>query len=179
MLNDLSKRIATEAFFAAVKIVSAHGLIAHIGSLEKQRFPDQQFDAIIYSHVIEHVHNSVGLLLECGRVFKPGSKLVVVMPYSASWGNRYVGASWFNLDPPRRLHIFNQVSLRRAAEDAGLTVCALISSVRYADGVFRASRSNQNGRRNIWNESYSWIVHKWSARVLQWLEYLLLRTGLN
>ena len=162
----------------AVAAVAARGLTVHAGSLEKQCFPDRQFDALVSSHVIEHVHDPVGLLRECRRILTPGGRLVVITPNTASWGHRWFRESWLHLDPPRHLHLFNVVSLRRAAEEAGLTVCRLTSTVRDADGQFRASRDIQNTQRHVWGSRHSWTVLRWS-KALQWVEWLLLQAGLD
>jgi SAM-dependent methyltransferase len=161
---------------AAVKAASARGLTVHAGSLKKQNFPDGSFEAIVSSHVIEHVHDPVGLLRECGRILKPGGRLVVVTPNTASWGHRWFRNNWLALDPPRHLHLFNSISLCRAAEQADLGICSLASSVREADGLFRASRDIQNTRRHVWGSRHSWIVNCWS-RILQRVEWLLLQAG--
>jgi len=42
----------------ALADVVARGMVAHTGNLEEQCFPGQLFDAIVSSHVIEHVHES-------------------------------------------------------------------------------------------------------------------------
>jgi len=161
----------------AVAIVAARGMTVHTGSLENQCFPDQQFDAIVSSHVIEHVHDPVSLLRECGRILRPGGRLVIITPNTASWGHKWFGPSWRGLEPPRHLHIFNPVALRCAAEGAGLSVCTLTSTVRDAEGIFRASHAIQNGGHYVRN-SHSWITRRWS-RALQWVEWLLLQAGLD
>lgn len=158
----------------AVEIVAARGIKVHTGTLENQHFSDHQFDAIISCHVIEHVHDPVSLLRECGRILRPGGKLVIITPNTASWGHKWFGSNWRGLEPPRHLYIFNTVALRRTAEKAGLSICALSSTVRDAEGIFRASYAIQN------NESYdcSWFMRRWS-RAMQFLEWLLLKAGLD
>lgn len=163
---------------AAVKAASARGLTIHAGGLKEQRFPDGSFDAVVSSHVIEHVHDPVGLLRECGRILRPGGRLVVVTPNTASWGHRWFRNNWLALDPPRHLHLFNSISLRRAAEQAELKICRLTSNVRDADGLFRASRDIQNTQRHVWGSRHPWIVKRWS-KVLQLAEWLLLKAGLD
>ena len=160
----------------AVAAVATRGLTVHVGSLESQRFPDRQFDAIVSSHVIEHVHDPIDLLRECRRVLSLDGRLVVITPNTESWGHRWFRASWLNLDPPRHLHLFNPVSLRRAAEEAGLIVCHLTSTIRDADGLFRASRDIQHTRRHVWGSHHSWIVYHWS-KAMQRVEWLLLQAG--
>ncbi|MDN5882000.1 MAG: class I SAM-dependent methyltransferase, partial [Nitrosospira sp.] len=162
----------------AVEVASARGLTVHAGSLKEQGFPDRYFDAVVSSHVIEHVHDPVGLLRECGRILRPGGKLVVVTPNTASWGHRWFRSSWLALDPPRHLHLFNPVSLRRAAAEAGLTVYRLTSTVHAADGLFRASRDIQNTGRHVWGRRHPWVLRCWS-KVLQLAEWLLLQAGMD
>jgi len=162
----------------AASVATARGLIVHTGSLEEQCFPEQQFDVIVSSHVIEHVHDPVGLLRECRRVLSPDGKLVFITPNTSSWGHKWFGASWLHLDPPRHLHLFNPVSLRRTAEDAGFSVCTLTSTVRDADSVFRASYDIRNSGRHAWGHRHSWSVLCLS-KMLQWWEWLLLQTGVD
>ena len=160
----------------AVKVASARGLTVHAGSLKEQSFPDRYFDAVVSSHVIEHVHDPIGLLRECGRVLKPGGKLVIITPNAASWGHLWFRSNWLALDPPRHLYLFNPASLRHAAEKAGLAVHRLTSTVRDADGLFRASRDIRNTRRHVWGRRHPWVVRR-GSKILQLVEWLLLQAG--
>lgn len=162
----------------AVEVASARGLTIHLGSLEEQHFLGRSFDAVVSSHVIEHVHDPVGLLRECGRILRSDGKLVIITPNTSSWGHVWFRNHWLALDPPRHLHLFNSISLRRAAEEAGLKVLRLTSTVRDADGLFRASRDIQRTKRHVWGIRHSLGLRRWS-RVLQWVEWLLLQVGLD
>jgi 2-polyprenyl-3-methyl-5-hydroxy-6-metoxy-1,4-benzoquinol methylase len=162
----------------AVKTASARGLTVHAGNLKEQCFLDASFDAVVSSHVIEHVHDPVGLLRECARILRPGGRLVIVTPNTASWGHMWFRSNWLALDPPRHLHLFNSISLRRAAKQANLKICHLTSTVRDADGLFRASRDIQNTQRHVWGSRHPWIVNRWS-RILQLAEWLMLKIGLD
>ena len=162
----------------AVEIASARGLTIHFGSLEEQHFLGRSFDAVVSSHVIEHVHDPVGLLRECGRILRLDGKLVIITPNTSSWGHMWFRSHWLALDPPRHLHLFNSISLRRAAEEAGLKVLRLTSTVRDADGLFRASRDIQRTKRHVWGIRHSLGLRRWS-RALQWAEWLLLQVGLD
>lgn len=115
-----------------VAAARARGVSVHQGQLADAKFPNNHFDAVHSAHVIEHVHDPVGLLRECFRILKPGGKLVIITPNTASFGHKHFGAAWLNLDPPRHLMLFNQYNLRRAAEQQGFVVQRMDSTIRSA-----------------------------------------------
>ena len=115
-----------------VKAARARGVPVREGTLEQQAFPESHFDAVHSAHVIEHVYDPLSLLRECHRILKPGGRLVILTPNIESWGHKRFGSAWLNLDPPRHLILFSGATLRRAAEQAGLSVERLGSTVRSA-----------------------------------------------
>ncbi len=115
-----------------VTAARARGVAVHQGQLTEAKFPDHHFDAVHSAHVIEHVHDPVALLRECFRILKPGGKLVILTPNTASFGHKHFGSAWLNLDPPRHLILFNQQTLRSAAEQQGFIVERLDTTVRSA-----------------------------------------------
>jgi 2-polyprenyl-3-methyl-5-hydroxy-6-metoxy-1,4-benzoquinol methylase len=115
-----------------VEAARARGVTVRQGSVQEQQYPDNSFDAIHSSHVLEHLHEPVRVLKECCRILKPGGALVFLTPNTASWGHRRFGRNWLHLDPPRHLVLFNPRALRKAAEQSGLKVQRVDSSVRIA-----------------------------------------------
>lgn len=116
----------------AVEAGRKRGLAVRLGTLHEQRFPDASFDAIHSAHVIEHVHDPVGLLKECRRILRPGGNLVFLTPNIQSWGHETYREAWLNLDPPRHLILFTAAGMRRAAGEAGLSIERIDSSIRTA-----------------------------------------------
>ncbi len=74
------------------------------------------------THVIEHVHDPVDLLRECGRVLRPGGRMMVETPNAESSGHRLFGIAWHGLDAPRHLYLFSPTSLLVCAQKAGLQI---------------------------------------------------------
>ena len=107
--------------------------------LEKAKFPADSFDAVTITHVLEHVHDPIGLLKECLRVLKPGGRLVVVTPNAESLGHRIFKRSWRGLEPPRHLCLFSMQTLRICTERVGAQVKILRTSARSACFIWKAS----------------------------------------
>jgi len=120
-------------------------LKVHLGMLESQNFQNNIFDAIVMSHVIEHVYDPLAIFTESLRILRPGGKLVVTTPNIESLGHRRFQTSWLHLDPPRHLFIFSLRTMKKIAEKSGLSVAVLRSTTRWADGLWVAS---ENIRRN-------------------------------
>ena len=77
------------------------------------------YDAITLNHVIEHVHDPLGLLRDARRLLAPGGRLWLATPNLNSAGHDRYGPSWLALDPPRHLVLFTARALRSALERAG------------------------------------------------------------
>jgi SAM-dependent methyltransferase len=101
------------------------------GSLADAAFADDTFDAIVLSHVIEHVHDPIALLRECGRVLRPGGVLLIMTPNLERIGHRRFGADWRGLEPPRHLHLFSSRSLSTSVRLAGLDLAEVRTSARW------------------------------------------------
>ncbi len=106
----------------AIANAKSKGLDVYLGELEDQHFADNSFDAVLLSHVIEHVPHPIQLLKECHRVLKPGGHLVVITPNAASTGHKQFGQSWRGLEVPRHLQIFTPHSLTSIGKQAGFRV---------------------------------------------------------
>jgi 2-polyprenyl-3-methyl-5-hydroxy-6-metoxy-1,4-benzoquinol methylase len=116
-----------------------YGFNVHVGSLESIGYPDNSFDAITMSHVIEHVHDPVALLKECYRILKPTGYLVAVTPNINSWGHKKFEENWIHLDPPRHLHLFSDSTLRRCAIQAEVSNFSTLTTAAHSAHSFNAS----------------------------------------
>ncbi len=158
----------------AVRNAQRKELTVRLGSLEAQGYPDNAFDAIVMSHLLEHVHDPLQLLRESLRICKPGGHLVVVTPNSGSWGHRRFRNAWVHLDPPRHLHVFSLPSLRGLAEKAGFQRQVASTTIRATDWAFMASKSIQRTGKYAWGSAQPLHVQLW-ARAMQMAEWAILK----
>jgi len=86
-------------------------------------FPDDRFDLVWCSEVIEHLRDPNRALAELRRVAKPGADIIVTTPNSYALLFRFLAL--FGLTPARiqrkdHLHFFDIRDIRRLAPDAEL-----------------------------------------------------------
>ena len=138
------------------------------GLLVDAAFEDDFFDAIVLSHVIEHVHDPVELLRECRRVLRPGGVLKIMTPNLHSVGHRRFGADWRGLEPPRHLHLFSSRSLSSCIRKAGLAVTEVRTSARWVRGIWWVSGVIQHraGRRRR-APGIGAYVESWSMSIME------------
>jgi len=146
MMRDLGWQVEGIDFDEkAVNVARQTGLNVRCGALEGQNFPAASFDAVTLNHVIEHVPDPVGTLKECARILKPGGKLVLATPNTASLSHRVFKSDWRGLEPPRHLHIFSPTAIRGALAHAGfrnVTIHPIIaSSVVYESRMLRRGKT--------------------------------------
>ena len=130
----------------AVERATARGLEVHQGALEPAAFGDRRFDAITLAHVIEHVHDPSRLLANCRRLLKPTGRLVILTPNTSSWGHRHFARDWLSLDPPRHIHLFNPLNIRRLLESNKLTPTKIATLAINASAVWPASTAIRRSR---------------------------------
>lgn len=159
---------------SAVQNTRSKGLKAHTGTLEDLQYPENSFDAITMSHLIEHVHNPFELLKECRRILKPTGRLALVTPNINCAGHRIYGSSWFHLDPPRHLHIFTVDSLTKLLLKAGFHRTKVRTTIRDAGTAYVASRSVQRTGRYEMGSKQPLSVRVW-GKAMQTIEWAWLR----
>ena len=147
------------------------GLDVHAGSLPEHEFPDASFDAIVMSHLIEHVHHPLEVLKEARRILKPGRRLVLATPNAASLGHRFWRVNWPFLDPPRHLQLFTPRALKQLALAAGFEDVRVGTEVRTAAAMPSLLRS----RRLRTNTSATSRTMRIAGRLLAYGEELALR----
>lgn len=134
---------------AAADIARSRGLVVKDGILETADFEEASFDAIMLSHVLEHLIAPAETLGRIVRWLKPGGTLVTITPNPASISAAAYGRYWFSLDAPRHLVIPSPLALERLMRAVSLR--PEIFSIAHP-GVARSSiaRMKADKRRRPW-----------------------------
>lgn len=84
---------------------------------------DEQYDVVVFSGVLEHLHDPLDSLRRARRVLSPGGLVAVLyVPLLDSPQARAFGSRWVALDLPRHLVHFESTTFPRCAARAGLHV---------------------------------------------------------
>lgn len=108
------------------------GLTVHEGLITDLELATESYDAIVLSHVIEHVHDPVGLLAEAHRLLRPKGILSVTTPNAVGLGHRTFGRNWYGLDSPRHLFLFSPRTLATVARKGGFNACRIWTTATHA-----------------------------------------------
>jgi 2-polyprenyl-3-methyl-5-hydroxy-6-metoxy-1,4-benzoquinol methylase len=129
----------------AVSNARNKGLKVLLGTLQSQCYPDNSFDAIVMSHVIEHIPDPEELLRDCYRILCDHGQLTVTTPNAKSLGHRVFKSAWRGLEPPRHLRVFTSSALNLLAEKAGFRRRKVLVTTRGAQDIYLASRIIKRG----------------------------------
>lgn len=127
----------------AIEICLKRGL-AVSESLEP--IPDRCVDWVTMDHVIEHVHDPVGILRDCARVLKPGGRIWLATPNIEAKGHQRFGPDWFALDPPRHLYVFSAKALNLLLDAAGFVEVMMKSPYQGRDWLYKWSNGVRSKR---------------------------------
>ena len=117
----------------AVEHAQSRGFEVFCGTLEEARFPDQRFDAVFASMVLEHLHDPVGTLDEIKRVLVDRGWFVFSVPNFATWQRRFFGRYWYALETPRHLQHFTPQVLQKTLVDQGFDDVRIIHQENFSD----------------------------------------------
>lgn len=140
------------------------GIEVHLGALET--LPgSEQYDAVILSHVIEHVHDPVALLTTCHRLLRTGGRLVMLTPNADSIGHCRFGGGWSGLEPPRHLHLFTCRTLVQLVQKAHFASPRCWTT---AVGAYGIGESRLPGDRTIHQRPLLSVQDVWRGFRFQW-----------
>lgn len=156
----------------AASVARSRGLVISEGNLNASSFPPASFDAIVLSHVIEHLDNPLEITKICHTLLRPNGLLVMLTPNTDAFGHRRYRENWLHLDPPRHLFLFNKTSIHHLASLAGFTDYQCFSTIRDANWTLAGSRALHNiGRYQIGSLPLSArLIGMW----LLYIEWLLM-----
>ncbi|HEV7576799.1 MAG TPA: class I SAM-dependent methyltransferase [Caldimonas sp.] len=132
-----------KAISAARQIPNAE---AFVGDLLSMGLEANSFDAVVMNNVIEHLPMPESVFRECQRVLRPGGRLVMVTPNTASLGHKEFGKDWRGLEVPRHLHLFSPANLSRFARTAKFKRVSAFTSAAGAVGILGQSQAIRDAR---------------------------------
>lgn len=94
----------------------AHLAVAHLGT---DLLPWGSFDAIVMTHVLEHLGDPNAALRQIAQALNPGGVVYVAVPDNESWQFRIFGKEWDAVNPVAHYQFFNERSLTSALRESG------------------------------------------------------------
>jgi SAM-dependent methyltransferase len=85
----------------------------------RDAIPWSGFDAVVLSHVLEHLAEPVTTLREIAALMSPGAWAYIAVPDVDSFDYRVFGKNWDAINPLVHLQYFEESSLRHALDAAG------------------------------------------------------------
>lgn len=154
----------------AAAVARSRGLIVTEVNLHDSLFVAESFDAIIMSHVIEHLDNPLEVTKICHTLLRPGGLLAMLTPNTDALGHRWYREHWLHLDPPRHLNLFNAAAMYRVAIGAGFADHQIFTVLRDANWTLAGSRALRDvGHYRIGNLPLSARLFGMLMLYVEWL----------
>jgi SAM-dependent methyltransferase len=113
---------------SACAAARARGVDARQGTLDDISLPNDDFDAAIFQHSLEHTSDPVAQLAKVRAAVRRGGFVLITVPNFGSWQRRRFGNRWYHLDLPRHRVHFTAKGLEAALGRAGLEVESMSTS---------------------------------------------------
>lgn len=94
-------------------------LILHGGVLEKETYPQENFQFISLVHVFEHLPNPGETIACLSEIIKSKGFLYIEQPNINSWQAKLFKDKWLHLDPPRHLNFLPEETFITKMEEYG------------------------------------------------------------
>jgi SAM-dependent methyltransferase len=115
--------VGIEASSAAARLSKAAFKVEPIvGFFPEHKFEPCSFDAVVMNHVLEHMPDPFGAMVEAERILKPGGIVAVMFPNYASVMRWLMKDRWPGLQPSQHIWQLSSASVRMMMGTAGLEV---------------------------------------------------------
>lgn len=105
----------------AVEQARKRGFEVFHGGLCDAKYPDNYFDVVTLSEILEHLPDPNGDLREIVRILRPGGILWATTPSATSLSFLLMRLDWSMLSPPEHIQLYSKKGVRLMLESAGFT----------------------------------------------------------
>jgi ubiquinone/menaquinone biosynthesis C-methylase UbiE len=152
IVQSLPQAVGVDMQLRKLRWLRAPGRQLVQASLMDLPFPDEAFDCVICSEVIEHIPREEIDLTDMVRVLAPGGMLVLGTPDYGRWIWRALEGAYKRVFPQgyatEHINRYTQGSLRREIEHMGLTVLDL-QYVGASEMIFKAMKPAGAGHATL------------------------------
>jgi dolichol-phosphate mannosyltransferase len=152
IVQSLPQAVGLDMQLRKLRWLRAPGRQLVQASLMDLPFPDEAFDCVICSEVIEHIPREEIDLTDMVRVLAPGGVLVLGTPDYGRWIWRALEGAYKKVFPQgyatEHINRYTQASLRREIERMGLTVLDL-QYVGASEMIFKAMKPARAGQATL------------------------------
>jgi SAM-dependent methyltransferase len=107
--RDLGWNVSgVEVSAPAIEHARGLGLEVRHSDLIAANYPDDHFDVVTASEIIEHCDEPEELLNEVYRILRPGGLFWATTPAAGGLSYRLMGLSWTTLSPPEHMQLFSR-----------------------------------------------------------------------
>jgi len=174
-MRDLGWQVeGTEVDETAVETARKNKLKVSSCQLSEKTYPENFFDVITLRSVMEHLPDPLDVLIECQRILKDTGYLMIITPNTKSRIHNIYKEKWFDLDPPRHLHLFSCENLENLLKKAGFkTVKSWTTSRNLRSSLIGSWDIQKKGCHKMGSRQPLFIRIK--AKFLQFFEEIILK----
>ena len=89
-------------------------------------FPLENFDAVTFWNVFEHIHNPMETIGQVYRILKPGGCVFIAVPSIDCWQLKRFGAQWVGLGAPAHLFLYSRLGITKILKISGFQVLSIL-----------------------------------------------------
>lgn len=120
-LNNINNIFFKKTGFDIENFIDKHDFDFVSGDFLKTRFQGK-FDVICFWHVFEHLDKPYEYLSYAKKLLQKDGIIIISTPNTESMGFKFGQKSWFHLDTPRHLFLYNKASLNYILNRTGFAV---------------------------------------------------------